>query len=339
MRLCRSVRVNPIFHYYNQSPHDVEEMYEVLLRTIRRSAPSFQLVRVSLTEGARLLRHTGKPMERQALVQAVLAGNLSLANREIRGVVERSSRNLFERTWIAELGKRAPHDFQYQPNVLWMAIDPAGGGNCSDFAMATIGFEHARHIVVGLDSTSNVKHNGVVEMIEGHLKCLRSIPKYKDAVIMVSIERNYGGGFVVDTVKKIVCQQQFMPIEIMSYDKSNSDKEGVWLDQPVKEAMSGMLQRSVADGLLCFAVHFVTTRKNFTEIQTEIREQMANYREELLRPKDLAVGITKKWLTGKTGSGRKDDLLIVVMLALYFANMKRMESTFRAKAQRFGWRI
>jgi hypothetical protein len=278
-------------------------------------------------------------MERQALVQSVLSNNLALANREIRGVVERSSRNLFERTWIAELGRRAPHDFQYQPNVLWMAIDPAGGGNCSDFAMATIGFEHARHIVVGLDSTSNIKHNGVVAMIEGHLQRLRAISKYKESVIMVSIERNYGGGFVVDTVKKIVCQPQFMPIELMSYDKSHSDKEGVWLDQPVKEAMSGMLQRSVADGVLCFALHFVTTRKTAVEAQNEMREQMANYREELLRPKDVAVGITKRVLTGKTGSGKKDDLLIVVMLALYFANMKRIEPTFREKAHRFGWRI
>jgi hypothetical protein len=278
-------------------------------------------------------------MERQALVQSVLSSNLALANREIRGVVERSSRNLFERTWIAELGKRAPHDFQYQPNVLWMAIDPAGGGNCSDFAMATIGFEHARHIIVGLDSTSNIKHNAVVQMIEGHIKRMRSIPKYKDAVIMCSVERNYGGGFVVDTVKKIVCQQEFMPVEMMSYDKSNSNKEGVWLDQPVKEAMSGMLQRSVADGQLCFAQYFVTTRKEAVEVQNEIREQMANYREELLRPKDVAVGVTKKWLTGKTGGGKKDDLLIVVMLALYFANMKRMEPNFREKAQRFGWRI
>jgi hypothetical protein len=88
-----------------------------------------------------------KSFERQALIDAILSTNASLADTETRGVMKTSQMNLFDKEWIQKLGERPLYQWDYSPSVLWMAIDPAGGGNQSDFSVATLGYESCRHIV------------------------------------------------------------------------------------------------------------------------------------------------------------------------------------------------
>ena len=88
-----------------------------------------------------------KPVERQLLINQLLSSNPDLANRETRGVVQSSKRPVFDQEHIAALGRAAMYSFNYSPSVLWLAIDPAGGGSQSDFAMATMAFEDCRELV------------------------------------------------------------------------------------------------------------------------------------------------------------------------------------------------
>jgi hypothetical protein len=88
-----------------------------------------------------------KPVERQALINTILASNPDLADRETRGIVKSSRRELFDKQWVHRLRERAAHVFEHTPNVVFLAIDPAGGGNMSDFAMCSMAYENARHVV------------------------------------------------------------------------------------------------------------------------------------------------------------------------------------------------
>jgi hypothetical protein len=65
-------------------------------------------------------------VERQALINSILAANPDLADREIRGVVKSSRRELFEKSWVKALGERALYEWEFKPSVLWIGIDPAG---------------------------------------------------------------------------------------------------------------------------------------------------------------------------------------------------------------------
>ena len=67
-----------------------------------------------------------RPLERQALIQAILSNNTDLANRESRGVVQSSSRNLYDRPWIKRLLADNAFDYTYKPDVIFLAVDPAG---------------------------------------------------------------------------------------------------------------------------------------------------------------------------------------------------------------------
>lgn len=89
-----------------------------------------------------------KPVERQALINKILQSSPDLADRETRGVVKSSRRDWFEKAWIQSLRDRNPYVFEHNPHVLFMAVDPAGGGNQSDFALCTLGYENSRHVVI-----------------------------------------------------------------------------------------------------------------------------------------------------------------------------------------------
>jgi hypothetical protein len=179
----------------------------------------------------------------------------------------------------------------------------------------------------------------VVKMLEGHLHKIRMSKVYQGVRIYVFIEANYGGSWAVDVIKNIVDQDQFQPLEVVTYDTTNKGRHGIWMTDNVKECMAGVMQMSMSGGHLVFAKEFITaTAPNAKTIQTTFREQCVNYRLELVKPLDEATGTSKKKYTGKTGSGRKDDLCICAQIALYFSGKKRLEPGFRALANQHGWR-
>lgn len=191
-----------------------------------------------------------------------------------------------------------------------------------------------------MDSTNRFQHNVIVKMIETHLRSLRKTPMYRGAHIFVFVEANYGGWWGTDVVRNVVEQAEFAPITCVSYDETPKDRVGIWMSDEVKRCMAGEMERALGDGQLCFAKEFVTAApRKPADIQKEFREQLSNYREELIKPKDEATGITKKVVTGKTSGGRKDDLCIAAQIALYFSGKKRREESFRNLARDRGWRF
>jgi hypothetical protein len=88
-----------------------------------------------------------KPSENQDKVAAILASDANLADRETRGVVTSNRIYLFDKSWINALYARPLYEFGLTPSLVWIAIDPSGGGNQSDFAMTSIAYDSCRHIV------------------------------------------------------------------------------------------------------------------------------------------------------------------------------------------------
>ena len=72
-------------------------------------------------------------------------------------------------------------------------------------------------------------------------------------------------------------------------------------------------------------------------MKTVIYGQLGNFKMDVDVPADGAKGEARVTLSGK-GGGKKDDLLICLMLALHFSSKKRLESSFRATAKAHGWR-
>jgi hypothetical protein len=94
---------------------------------------------------------------RQERVEKILAGTPDVMARELHGSIKSSRRPLFEKRWIKAFKERDPYQFPRPPPVVFVAIDPSGGGNQSDFAMASMTFDmtQSKHVVTTVlcDST------------------------------------------------------------------------------------------------------------------------------------------------------------------------------------------
>lgn len=197
--------------------------------------------------------------------------------------------------------------------------------------------------IIGLDSCKSAHRNDVNRMLTGHLRTLRRSLRYGKAYIYCFIESNYGGQYNSTNIEAVVTQREFRPIEASSFDEKDEERVGVWVDDDVKESMAADLQRSLADGQLCFADEFITTRTEKTMtgqpvIQQELIQQLTDYREELMKPHDAATGKFKKVLTGKS-SNKVDDLCICLQICLRFGWLKRKDANFIEIARRQGWTI
>jgi predicted GNAT family acetyltransferase len=83
----------------------------------------------------------------QERCEIILAGDPELANRELHGMLSSKTRFVFQD--YLESFKALPR-YEFKENtikVIHTAIDPSGGGNQSDFAMATHTIEDGKTIV------------------------------------------------------------------------------------------------------------------------------------------------------------------------------------------------
>jgi len=77
-----------------------------------------------------------------------MRSNPDLYAREMLGVV-RSNDTLFvfEPKLVDEFNISAPYRFTLPPSVVWVAIDPSGGGSLSNYAIVSMTFQRGQSIV------------------------------------------------------------------------------------------------------------------------------------------------------------------------------------------------
>lgn len=118
-----------------------------------------------------------------------------------------------------------------------------------------------------------------------------------------------------DIIRKIVEQRAYSPVEV--YDEKGDGKVGIWTTDVSKESAANHLKLMLSNGQVAFAKEFITQEKETSgksaakTIQDVYREQLANYRVELVIPHDVAIGITRRKFTGKTSSGRKGTFVLL----------------------------
>lgn len=88
-----------------------------------------------------------KPAERQAILSTIMAAEPQLADRELRGVINSSSNRIFDKSWVMQFFNRPHYTFEHKPSIVWIGIDPSGGGTQSDFAIASMTYENQKHVV------------------------------------------------------------------------------------------------------------------------------------------------------------------------------------------------
>ena len=90
-----------------------------------------------------------KPPERTAKVDAIMSARPEMRDRETRGVDTSSQHFVCSEEEVDKLRARERQVFPVgQPDVLFTAIDPSGGGQGSDYAVVTIAIVNGNQVVV-----------------------------------------------------------------------------------------------------------------------------------------------------------------------------------------------
>jgi hypothetical protein len=82
-----------------------------------------------------------QPRGRMGKVDAIMAGNPEMRDRELRGVIKSSKRFFLTEEQVEAMRAKPMHSFTEHgrtPDVLFTAIDPSGGGAGSDYAIVTM---------------------------------------------------------------------------------------------------------------------------------------------------------------------------------------------------------
>jgi hypothetical protein len=85
-----------------------------------------------------------KSAELQERVEAILANDEGLINRETKGIVVSDNIFQYQKIHIKALKDSIPIHFKNDPIVLHTGIDPSGGGASSDWACVTIANEDGK---------------------------------------------------------------------------------------------------------------------------------------------------------------------------------------------------
>ena len=89
--------------------------------------------------------------------QKIMAADPDIYAREMGGLVLATGRRyLFERALVDAFEKRPRHIWDRAPDVLYVGIDPSGGGDLSHYAIVTQGLENSQHVVSVLVELSEV---------------------------------------------------------------------------------------------------------------------------------------------------------------------------------------
>lgn len=185
----------------------------------------------------------------------------------------------------------------------------------------------------------------VTRMIKAHFKALRSNRLFKRSWIYVYIEANLS--FIgADAIANVIQCPENQPVVIAKQDATDKGRYGVWTGEFEKENYAALLGQLLRDNTMFYSDQYVmgardekikTLQEQAVEYKAMMIEQLRNYRLEAKHPPDAAFGKVKFSYTGKT-TNKKDDCVLVLSIALYWANRMREHPEYVTRQQEHNWR-
>lgn len=78
-----------------------------------------------------------KGLGRQKLLEYIMASDPTMFQRENMGIIASDNVFLFKKVWIDWLFAKERYSPLYKPGIVYIAIDPSGGGSQSDWAICS----------------------------------------------------------------------------------------------------------------------------------------------------------------------------------------------------------
>lgn len=187
-----------------------------------------------------------------------------------------------------------------------------------------------------MDACESAKHDTIDQFILNYMLAIRQDERYKHATMFVYIESNMSF-IIASRVANLCTQDAFHPVIIDYQDQSPARRPGIWTGKVEKERYVQEVQRSLMDCRLVYAKDMLCPYiKSAEKAQGQLNHQLSLFHREVKEPKDTAFGRPRITYTGKA-PGCKDDLALVLQMALYWSRNKRGSQQYIDMAQSHGW--
>lgn len=281
-----------------------------------------------------------KPEERQEMTEKLLASDQARMHRELHGVVSSKKQFVFKK-FTSQMKGLAPYRFKQRPDVLYLSIDPSGGGG-SDYAYMLMAHEDGYDVIIGYQSIDTSDENDIKSLFMGLFKRLRQNRLYQDALVHVFIETN-NCYFTSLSMKRFFLSEPgtFGNVQFEEFrnkkDGQGNETVGVRSGHNEKVKYVDYVRHQMAAGRIVFAEQQLGYEKRLEEQKKMIFEQLNTYRKEIKESSDPGFIDEKVVYTGKLG-GRKDDLCMALQIGAYYSQEKRNDEEFvkqcRAKGKK-----
>lgn len=143
------------------SPGDEFNYFSKLLELVdpRTNEPIFDVIRVgtvcpACAEAKVFCTHNKKNnpiwkgQSRHELTQLIMKDQIDLFNRETGGIPSGGNNYMYDKKWLKEFENRKRYIFKNPVEILYLGIDPSGGGSSSDYTILTMAAEEGQTIVI-----------------------------------------------------------------------------------------------------------------------------------------------------------------------------------------------
>ncbi len=306
------------------TPQDKQNFYsEMFELKDARGDPFFRTIRVSLVCAA--CEEAGKGSEcthnqdlippwksaaKLDMVRALYGDQKDLMERESMGQITQDANSVFNMSDVESLMQLQALDFT--PDYFFTAVDPTGGG-ASYMAIVSVVLHEDKCFIVGLDASPATGPEEIRALLIQHIRGLRGHPRLRNAWCIFVPEANLGQE--AEHMKHMVKDERLI------YVIHEKKKAGVNTTHKRKELYAKTMLEYVATTRIiprCVCANpKLDANRRLLETKAEFKKQLIQFKQ-LTIPAAQPFDLPKLIYTGKTKKGMNDDLVMTLMIAVFW---------------------
>lgn len=277
--------------------------------------------------------------EKQEILRSMYKqlGAVKILEQETIGLAGNSAEAAFKQQIIRKLfnAARTPLyralDFETEPAIVFVSMDPNLGGAGSDFALCSCAFSRGTMVIVGLESIPAQCEDDYKQFVVEHLLTLRSKPPLQEALFVLACESNLL--YPAQNIAKY-CLAYVSNVYIMSKDGLDTSNVqvgragmGVHTHHSIKAGMYQSMKDALESDSVRFFENMTVVYQNPNEgvdfdrvkdIKQQLKSQLLNYLVEKKIPQLEQAAFAKIAVTYSGKRSGRDDLAMVLQLAHYW---------------------
>ena len=305
------------------TPQDKQNFYsEMFELKDARGEPFFRTIKVSLI--CKKCEEAGKgtscthnldliPPWKSAgkleMVRALYGDQKELMERESMGAITQDANSVFDMKQIESIMQMSLPDTE--PNFFFTAVDPCGGGT-SYMAIVSLVLCEDKTYIVGMDASPADGPEEIRALLVQHIRGVRAI--MGNAWCIAIFESNLG--------QEAQHMKHMVKDERLVYVVHEKKRAGVTTTHKRKELYATTLVESIHN--LRFSPKCVCANPKLdanarlTQTKQEFKKQMIQFKK-LTIPAAKPFDLPKIIYTGKTKKGMNDDIVMTLMIGLFWA--------------------